>query len=98
MKMLTATLRIALAAASLATLSSSAFAAPIPTIEAGTHIGESVIVTGIAAQVSTMNGGVTFINFGQRHPNSEFTVVIRPGDKDFGDLKRFEWKQVEAEG
>ena len=70
----------------------------IPTAEAAAHVGETVIVRGTVAQVSTVGSGMTFVNFGRPHPNSEFTAVVRPGTAGFGNLADFQGKEVEVEG
>ncbi len=75
-----------------------AVAAAIPSNQASSHVGETAVVKGIVAQVSTSGSGITFLNFGQPHPNSEFTAVVKPGSGDFGDLSMFEGKEVEVEG
>jgi hypothetical protein len=72
--------------------------AAITTAEAGSHVGETTVVRGTVAQVSTVGSGMTFVNFGQPHPNSEFTAVVKPGSGDFGDLSTFQGKEVEVEG
>jgi hypothetical protein len=56
------------------------------------------VVRGTVAQVSTVGGGMTFVNFGQAHPNSEFTAVVKPGSGDFGDLSALQGKEVDVEG
>lgn len=44
--------------------------------EASRHVGSLVTVEGEVSQVSTSNGGTTFINFGGRFPNHVFYAVI----------------------
>lgn len=70
----------------------------ITSAEAKDHIGELAIVRGPVVQVSTIESGMTFFNFGQRHPDSEFTAVIRKGPEQYGDINRFKGKEVEVEG
>jgi hypothetical protein len=72
--------------------------ATIPSAEAAAHVGETVIVRGTVAQVSTVGGGMTFVNFGRPHPDSEFTAVVRPGASGFDNLADFQGKEVEVEG
>ncbi|MFZ4482584.1 MAG: hypothetical protein ACOYOL_01220 [Chthoniobacterales bacterium] len=72
--------------------------AAIKSTEAGSHVGETTVVRGTVAQVSTVGGGMTFVNFGQAHPNSEFTAVVKPGSGDFGDLSVLQGKEVDVEG
>lgn len=86
-----------LAALLLATLCSQADAA-IATSEADAHVGETTVVRGTVAQVSTVGSGMKFVNFGQPHPNSEFTAVVRPGTPGFDNLSDFQGKEVEVEG
>jgi hypothetical protein len=72
--------------------------ATIPSSGAAAHVGETVIVRGTVAQVSTVGSGMTFVNFGQPHPNSEFTAVVRPGAAGFDNLADFQGKEVDVEG
>lgn len=91
-------MRIALRFAVICALPPMALTAAISSKDASAHIGESTVVRGTVAQVSTIASGMTFVNFGQPHPNSEFTAVIKPGSGNFGDLSIFEGKEVEVEG
>lgn len=72
--------------------------AAIPSSEAVSHVGEATVVRGMVAQVSTAGSGMTFLNFGKPHPDSEFTAVVKPGSGDFGDLSVFQGKEVDVEG
>ena len=72
--------------------------AEIAISEAGSHVGEAAVVRGTVAQVSTVGSGMTFINFGRPHPDSEFTAVVRPGTPGFGNLASLEGKEVKVEG
>ncbi len=40
------------------------------------HVGSVTTAEGVVSQVSTSNGGTTFINFGGRYPNHVFYAVI----------------------
>jgi DNA/RNA endonuclease YhcR with UshA esterase domain len=44
--------------------------------EASSHVGETVTVRGVVANVHTSRAGNTFINFGRPYPNQVFTAVI----------------------
>lgn len=81
----------------LAVLFSQGHAA-ITTSEAKAHVGETTVVRGVVAQVSTVSSGMTFVNFGQPHPNSEFTAVIRPGTPGFDNLSGLQGKEMDVEG
>ena len=70
----------------------------ITTSEAGTHVGETTVVRGTVAQVSTVGSGMIFVNFGRPHPDSEFTAVVRPGTPGFDSLADLEGKEVKVEG
>lgn len=72
-------------------------AATILSKDAAAHVGEASVVRGTVAQVSKV-GALTFLNFGQAHPNSEFTVVIRSAPESFGDLTRWQGQEVEVSG
>ena len=72
--------------------------AMIPSAEAAAHVGETVIVRGTVAQVSTVGSGMMFVNFGQPHPNSEFTAVVRAGTPGFDSLADLQGKEVDVEG
>ena len=64
-------------AAAIALCSASVSRAePISPQEASRHVGSTVTVEGVVSQVSTSNGGTTFINFGGRFPNHVFYAVI----------------------
>lgn len=72
--------------------------AAITASEAGNHVGETTVVRGTVAQVSTVGSGMTFVNFGRPHPESEFTAVIKGDRAGFGDLVSLEGKEVEVQG
>ena len=44
--------------------------------EAASHVGETLTVRGVVANVGTSRAGNTFINFGRPYPNQVFTAVI----------------------
>lgn len=46
--------------------------------EARQHVGSFATVQGTVVQVSTSNGGTTFLNFGARFPDHVFYAVIFP--------------------
>jgi hypothetical protein len=75
-----------------------ASAATIASADADAHVGETAIVRGTVAQVSAVGSGMKFVNFGQPHPNSEFTAVVRPGTSGFDNLSDFQGKEVDVEG
>ncbi|MBE2179664.1 MAG: hypothetical protein IAE97_04270 [Chthoniobacterales bacterium] len=79
-------------------LCSAGLKAAIPINETAAHMGETMVVKGMVAQVSTTGSGMTFLNFGKPHPDSEFTAVVKPGSGDFGDLSVFQGKEVDVEG
>jgi hypothetical protein len=78
-------------------LTLSPAAAAILSKDAAGHFGESGVVRGTVVQVSTV-GAMTFLNFGQAYPNSEFTAVVRSGAEGFGDLTRWQGQEVEVSG
>lgn len=79
-------------------LVSTVWGAGIAPENAGEHVGEEVVVTGRVVQVSRLESGRTFLNFGARHPNSVFTAVIHPNTAGFGDMKTWEGQEVEVRG
>ncbi|MDX2079396.1 MAG: hypothetical protein SFU53_01295 [Terrimicrobiaceae bacterium] len=72
-------------------------AAAVPSKDAASHVGESGVVRGTVVQVAKF-GNLTFLNFGQPHPNSEFTAVVRSASEEFGDLSRWQGQTVEVVG
>lgn len=78
-------------------LASAAFGA-VDVADAGAHVGETVTVRGEVAQVSKIGSGMVFLNFGAPHPESIFTVVVRPGFEGIEDWSIFEGKEVEVTG
>jgi len=72
--------------------------ATIPISNASAHVGEATIVRGTVVQVSTVGSGMKFVNFGQPHPNSEFTAVVRAGTPGFDSLADLQGKEVDVEG
>jgi len=84
------------AALLLGTLHASA--TTITSANAAANVGSTAIVRGTVAQVSTVGSGMTFVNFGRPHPDSEFTAVVRAGTPGFDSLTAFEGKEVEVEG
>lgn len=44
--------------------------------EASKHVGETITVRGVVADVFTSDKGNTFLNFGRRYPNHTFTAVV----------------------
>jgi hypothetical protein len=72
--------------------------ATITSAEAAANVGSTVVVRGTVAQVSTVGSGMTFVNFGRPHPNSEFIAVVRAGTAGFDKLTAFEGREVDVEG
>lgn len=67
--------------------------------ETGKHIGETAIVTGTVAQVSTPDNGIIYLNIDEKYPNNEFTAVIfKKYAELFPDAKKLEGKKVEISG
>lgn len=63
------------------------------------HIGETAIVTGTVAQVSTPSNGIIYLNIDANYPNNEFTAVIfKKYAELFPDAKKLEGKKVEISG
>ncbi|HEY3901137.1 MAG TPA: hypothetical protein VGM54_21170 [Chthoniobacter sp.] len=67
----------------------------ITTAEAKNHIGETVVVKGLVAQV-TKGPKAVFLNFGAAYPNSEFTAVSF--NLPFSALSGFQGKTVTISG
>jgi DNA/RNA endonuclease YhcR with UshA esterase domain len=67
--------------------------------DASRHVGAMVTVEGVVSQVSTSNGGTTFINFGGRFPNHVFYAVIFESQADrFPGVRGLEGKPVAISG
>lgn len=87
-----------LAIAVLFACASFAPGATVPFAEAANHVGKEVTVTGRVSRVSTIQSGMTFVNFGTRGQGPTFTAVARPGFEGSGKLKAFEGKAIEVTG
>lgn len=77
---------------------SSVGSGAVDVADAATHVGETVTVRGEVAQISKIESGMVFLNFGAPHPKSVFTVVARPGFEGIDDWSIFEGKEVEVTG
>jgi hypothetical protein len=66
--------------------------------QASNFSGRQVTVVGTVVQVARIPSGMVFLNFGDRHPRSVFTAVVRPGTQGFEDVERFEGREVEISG
>ncbi len=68
--------------------------------EAGSVIGQTVVVSGDVVQVKTRaHGGYAYLNFGGRFPDHAFAVLIPDSVvARFGDLMRFEGHRARATG
>ena len=70
----------------------------IGALDASKFYGREMIVTGRVAQVS-IRPGIIFLNMDKPYPKSPFTLVIFPAaTNQFGNLKAFKGKVVEAQG
>jgi DNA/RNA endonuclease YhcR with UshA esterase domain len=70
----------------------------IGTGDATNHYSETMIVTGMVAQVS-IREKLVYINLDKKFPESPFTCVIfARATNDFGDIKAIEGKPVEVSG
>jgi DNA/RNA endonuclease YhcR with UshA esterase domain len=79
----------------------SAFAqSAVPPQEARNHVGEYVTVTGVVSGVGhSSRSNTTFINFGGRFPNHQFTAVIfRSAAASFEDVDGLDGKTVSVTG
>ncbi|TGD61990.1 nucleotide-binding protein [Tabrizicola sp. WMC-M-20] len=87
-------------AASIALLTTSfAFAQTISPQDAAQHIGASMTVEGVVAQVSVSGGGTTFINFGGRYPDHVFYgVIFTSNAEDFPNVESLEGRSVALTG
>lgn len=72
--------------------------AAIPPEQAGEFIDKDAVVVGRIVQASQIPSGLTFLNFGARHPNAVFTVVVRPGTEGFEDIALWQGREVEVRG
>ena len=70
----------------------------IGTADAASYYDQTMIVTGIVAQV-TLRPNATFLNLDKPFPNSPFTVVIFPRQRQLlGDVNVFRGKSIEIKG
>jgi hypothetical protein len=66
--------------------------------EATNYYDQVMIVTGRVAQV-TIRPNANFLNLDKPYPNSPFTIVIFPQQRElFGDLNVFRGKSIEIKG
>jgi len=66
--------------------------------DATNYYGQVMIVTGRVAQV-TIRPNANFLNLDKPYPNSPFTIVIFPQQRElFGDLNALRGKSVEIKG
>ncbi len=80
-------------------LTISAQAETISAKDAFQHVGSEMIVEGVVSQVSTSDGGTTFINFGGRYPNHIFyAVIFRNSASQFIGVRKLEGKTVAISG
>ncbi|SHL76326.1 hypothetical protein SAMN05444414_13715 [Roseovarius marisflavi] len=80
-------------------LAVSAQAETITPKEAAYYAGDSATVAGVVSQVSTSNGGTTFINFDGRYPNHKFyAVLFRKNAGEFSGIHSLEGRTVAITG
>ena len=84
-----------------------AFAAGARSVHAGVisdhdvlrHVGERVTVEGVVTGTHVSAKGTEFLNFGDRYPNQDFTVVIfARSAAGIGDIAHFYGKRVDVTG
>jgi DNA/RNA endonuclease YhcR with UshA esterase domain len=63
------------------------------------HVGERVTVEGIVTGTHVSAKGTEFLNFGDRYPNQDFTVVIFARSvASIGDVARLYGKRIDVTG
>lgn len=72
----------------------------VPASEAASHLGESITVIGVVAEVSRKNrGGHVYLNFGAPFPKQQFAVVIFKNETSrFPRIDSLQGKTVEITG
>lgn len=91
--------RLVTAAFLAVSLAAGATAGAISPPEAAHHVGQTITVEGVVAQVSKSRKGTTFINFGGRFPNQLFQVVIFNSDSHrFSNIAALEGRAVAITG
>ncbi len=77
-----------------------ALAETIAPSETRQHVGQTVTVEGVVAEVNTTDrSGVTFLDMGGRYPNNAFTAVILKDDASkFPDVHALEGKTIDVTG
>jgi hypothetical protein len=67
--------------------------------DAAAHVGQSVTVQGLVAEVFVSSKGNTFLDFENAYPNEVFSgVVFAPSAAQFGDLTAYRGKRVQITG
>ena len=83
-------------------LCSSSLATDEPTIEASAaaqHVGETVVLHGIVADVHQFNGGSVVLDLGSKYPNQMIDVYIPANVASAtGDMHEYEGKEMVVEG
>jgi DNA/RNA endonuclease YhcR with UshA esterase domain len=77
-----------------------ALAQTITPLEAKDHVGQTVTVEGVVAEVHVdARSGVTFVNLGERFPKQPFTGVVFKDDADgFPNVQQLAGKLVAMTG
>jgi len=86
--------------ASLPALAARAAPKRVPAAQAAAHLGESITVIGVVAEVSRKNrGGHIYLNFGAPFPKQQFAVVIFKNETSrFPTIDSVQGKTVEITG
>jgi hypothetical protein len=86
-------------AASLMAIAAPAIAATVTPANAGKHVGETVIVEGVVADVHAAPNGMILLDLGGRYPDNKFVALIFPNNAAaFGRISSYIGNRVQISG
>jgi len=92
-------MRMPFLALGLVLAAAPAGAQTIGSAEAKAHVGQTITVEAAVGDVHTGRSGITFLDFGGRYPNNDFTAVIFAADAaKFSNVRALAGKTVAISG